>query len=179
MSSVLMISISRWGSTQPCTWWTSASGKSRTTWSIASTSRMREEFITQALALAGALDETRDVDELDGGGDDLFTIDGAAEEIETLVRDLYDTHVRLDGAEGEVFGGCRVCFGEGIEEGGFADVGESYDTDFHDFFYYKISLPIRAYLKSFMKRRFHCTICTIKLVSSFLRKQESLRNYLK
>jgi hypothetical protein len=68
ISSVLMISMSRIGSTVPSTWVISsppgALVKQRTTWRIASTSRMwREELVAQALALAGALDDAGDVHE--------------------------------------------------------------------------------------------------------------------
>ncbi len=40
ISSVLITSMSRTGSTEPETWWMSSSSKQRTTWTMASTSRM-------------------------------------------------------------------------------------------------------------------------------------------
>jgi len=46
-----------------------------------------------------------------------------------LVRDVDDTYLRVDGAEGVVFCG-DLYVGQCAEEGGFTYVGQSYDTVF-------------------------------------------------
>ena len=61
-----------------------------------------QKFISQPLALAGALDEPGDVHELDGGGGVFFRLVKLGQEVQPLVRHGHHADVRLDGAEGIV-----------------------------------------------------------------------------
>ena len=58
-----------------------------------------EELVAEAFALARALDQSRDVEELHGGGDGALRLDDAAQGIEPRIGDLDDAGVRLDGGE--------------------------------------------------------------------------------
>ena len=91
---------------------------------------VREEFVAEALAVRGALHQSRDVDKFDDGGGDLFAVVQGGELIQPLVRHGDDAHIGLDGAEGVVRRlGARV--GDGVEQGGFADVRQAYNSQFH------------------------------------------------
>ena len=71
ISSVTTVSMSRSGDTSPSTWLTSGSVNTRTTWQIASVSRMwAEELVAQPLALRGPADQPGDVDEAHRGRHD-------------------------------------------------------------------------------------------------------------
>ena len=89
-----------------------------------------EKLVTEAGAVRGSLDETGDVDELDGGWDDVVRLgagDGG-ESLEALVGDRDDAAVGLDGAE-RVVGSLRgAVLDQSIEQGGLADVGQADDA---------------------------------------------------
>ena len=86
-----------------------------------------QELIPQPFALACALHQTSDVDNLHGRGYDALRLDYLGELRQTLIGDGDDPDIGLDGAEGEVSGLC-LCVGEAVEEGGLTDVGQAYDT---------------------------------------------------
>ena len=86
-----------------------------------------EELIPQPFALARALHQTSDVDDLDGRGDDALGLDDLGQFRQALIGDGDDPDVGLDGAEREV-SGLRLRVGEAVEEGGLTDVGQAYDT---------------------------------------------------
>ena len=88
-----------------------------------------EELVAEALALARALHQPRDVDELDRRVDDVLRVDHVREDREARVGHRDDGGVGLDGAEGEVLGLRVLGAGEGVEEGGLADVGQADDAD--------------------------------------------------
>ena len=86
-----------------------------------------EEFISQTLALGSALDQTRDVHELDDGRSDFVRLIHLGKLVQTMVRNSNGADVRLDGTEGIV---CRLCtgIGNGIKQGALADVRQSHDS---------------------------------------------------
>ena len=89
---------------------------------------MGEKLVAESLSLAGPLDETGDVDELDGCRDDLFGSGEILQPGEPGVRDIHHADIRLDSAEREV---CRLGLaapGEGVEECGFTHVGKTDDA---------------------------------------------------
>ena len=88
-----------------------------------------KELVAEAFAFAGASDEASDVDEFDDGGLGLLGLDDFCELGEAGVRDFDDADVGLDGAEG-VVGSFDAGFGQRVEEGGFADVGQADDAAF-------------------------------------------------
>ena len=85
---------------------------------------MRQELIAQAFAVACALHEARDINELDARRSDLLGRVHLSEHVQTVIRDCHDAAVGLDGAEGIV--GClSACVGNGIEQSAFADIGKA------------------------------------------------------
>ena len=101
-----------------------------------------KELVAQSLALGGALDQTRDVDELDHGGGVLFGMVHLSQHVEAPVRHRHHAHVGLDGAEG-VVRRLRAGVGNGVEKGALAHVGQSHDSEFHSIL---ISLDLLFYL---------------------------------
>ena len=71
-------------------------------------------------------------DVVDGqvGGDAGFGLVVLAQPVVALVRDQYASFFRVDGGVGEVGRVAEFTFGDGLEEGGFADVGEADDAGF-------------------------------------------------
>ncbi|RMR53962.1 hypothetical protein ALP85_05318 [Pseudomonas syringae pv. syringae] len=86
-----------------------------------------EKLVAQAFALRSACHEAGDVDELHGGRQDAFRVDDGCQGRQTRVGHRHDTAVRLDGAEGEVLGR-DTRFGQGVEQGGLADVRQADDA---------------------------------------------------
>ena len=93
---------------------------------------VRQELIAEALALVGAANEARDVDEVDGRGDDPIGVNDGVERREPCIGHGDDADVGLDGAERIVR---RLGLGgaaderERVEERRFADVREADDAD--------------------------------------------------
>jgi len=86
-----------------------------------------EELVAQAFTFRRARYQAGDVDEFHGGGDDLFGLDDLGQGIQARVGHGHDAAVRLDGAEGEVLRR-DAGFGEGVEQGGLADIGQADDA---------------------------------------------------
>ena len=93
---------------------------------------VREKLVAEALALARPLHDARDVDQLEGGGDHLLRRDVFGDLREAAVGHAHHPLVGLDRAEGVVRALRGLRHGERVEEGAFADVGESDDACFHD-----------------------------------------------
>ena len=89
-----------------------------------------QKFISQPLALAGALDEPGDVHELDGGGGVFFRLVKLGQEVQPLVRHGHHADVRLDGAEG-IVRALRPRVGDGVEQCRLANVRQPDDPEFH------------------------------------------------
>jgi hypothetical protein len=87
-----------------------------------------QELVAQALALARALDDAGDVDEVDGGRDGL----GRPEQLRQLRQPgcpaPHDADVRLDRRE-RVVGRQHVVLGERVEQRALADVGQADDAE--------------------------------------------------
>ena len=81
-----------------------------------------EELISQPFSLARSLHQSGDIQELDRRGDRLLRLHDVREGIQARIGDGDDPGVRFNGRERIVrHQGTRT--GQGIEEGGFADVG--------------------------------------------------------
>ena len=88
---------------------------------------MREELVPQSLAFARALDQSRDVDELHRGGNDLLRLLQINQLLDARIRHRHDARIRLDGAERKIL--CRrLAIRQRIEQRGLADIRESYKT---------------------------------------------------
>ena len=86
-----------------------------------------EEFVAQALALGGALDQAGDVHEFDGGGGVLLRLVHLGQLVQALVRHGDHAHVGLYGAK-RVVGRLGPRVGDGVEQGALPHVGKAYDS---------------------------------------------------
>ena len=84
-----------------------------------------QKFVAEALALGGAFDKPRDVDELEGRRGELLGVVHFGQLVKPLVRHRHDPDVGLDGAEG-VVGRFRPGVGQGVEKGALPDVGKAH-----------------------------------------------------
>ena len=89
---------------------------------------IREELVAQTSTFGCALYESCNINKLNGCGDDSFGLAHFGKYSQTRVGDFYHAHVGVDGAEGVVgrFGlaGTR----NGVEQGGFTNIRETYNT---------------------------------------------------
>jgi hypothetical protein len=63
---------------------------------------MREELVPESFPLGCSLDETCDIDELDGGWNDLVTIDYCSDLFEPIIVYIDYTSIGFYGTEREV-----------------------------------------------------------------------------
>lgn len=95
-----------------------------------------QEFVAETFAFARALHQASNVDEFDHRRGHLDRIVQLRELVEPLVRHAHDPDVRIDGAE-RIIGALRSCVGDGVEQGGLADVRQptipsfTVDSSFH------------------------------------------------
>ena len=87
-----------------------------------------EELVAQAFTLGGAAHDAGDVHEGHGGGQDALGAEDLRELVQARVGQGDDADVGLNGREGVVRGEHGRA-GQGVEQGGLADVGQSSDTD--------------------------------------------------
>ena len=87
-----------------------------------------EKLVAEPLADGRALDDSRDVDEGDRSGEDALAAKQLRQPVEPGIRKADDTDVGLDRGE-RVVRGEHLVFGEGVEEGGLADIGQSDDCN--------------------------------------------------
>ena len=87
-----------------------------------------EELVAEALADARALDEARDVDELDRCGNDAAGMHHVGKHLEALVGNLDDADVGIDGCEG-IVRSKHALLGEDVEQGRLTDVGKANDAN--------------------------------------------------
>ncbi|MCY1175539.1 hypothetical protein D9M73_157820 [compost metagenome] len=86
-----------------------------------------EELVAQAFTFRGTGDQAGDVDEFHGGRQHAVRLDDGRQGVQARIRHRHDAAVRLDGAEREVLSG-DAGFGQGVEQGGLADVGQADDA---------------------------------------------------
>ena len=91
---------------------------------------MGEELVAQSLAVARALDQTRNIDELDDRRGRLFRMIHLGKFIEPLVRHGHNARVRLDGAE-RIIRRFRARLCNRVKQSGFADVRQTDNAQFH------------------------------------------------
>ena len=88
-----------------------------------------QELIAQPFALAGALYQPGDVDELHGGVDGLFRPDQCRQLVDALIGYSHHCLVRLDGSKGIVGRQGQLLFGQRVERRALAHVGQTDDAD--------------------------------------------------
>jgi hypothetical protein len=127
-SSVWITSMSEIGSTLPATWITLSSSKQRTTLMVASVSRMwaRNLLPRPSPVLAPATRPAMSTNSTTAGTmRSGLTIAGQLRH--ARIRHLDDAHIGLDRAKGVVLRR-NAGLGQGVEQGGFTDVGQAYDA---------------------------------------------------
>jgi hypothetical protein len=113
-----------------------------------------EELVPEPFPLGGALDQPGDVDELDGCRDHDAGFGDPAERFEAVIRDGDDANIGIDGAKW-VVGRLRLSgSGDGVEQGGLSDVGESDDSSFE---HAEVLIRIRS--RSYEKMRLRRLRC--------------------
>jgi len=87
-----------------------------------------EELVPQPFSLARSLHQSGDIQELDRRGDRLLRLHDVGEGIQARIGDGDDPGVRFNGCERIVrHQGTRT--GQGVEEGGFANVRQADDSE--------------------------------------------------
>ena len=86
-----------------------------------------QELITQTRALAGSLDQARDVHELNDRRGLFIRLIHLSQLIQPRIRHRHHAHIGLDGAEG-VVSALGAGVGDGVKEGGLAYIGQADDT---------------------------------------------------
>ena len=87
-----------------------------------------QELIAQPFPRRGALDQPGDIDELHRCGDDLLRTRDRCQFIQSLVGNADDTDIGVDGAKRIIR---RLRFsraGNGVKQGGLADIGQADDS---------------------------------------------------
>ena len=89
-----------------------------------------QKLVAQALAPGGALHQSGDVHELDDGGGGLFGVIHLRQLVQPVVGHGHHAHVGVDGAEG-IVGALRAGVGDGVEQGRFANIRKTHNTQLH------------------------------------------------
>ena len=91
---------------------------------------VRKEFVAETFALARALYKPRYVDEFYRRGRNFFAVVQRGEFRQPFVGDGNDAHIGLYGAK-RIIGAFGASLRNGVEQCGFAYVGQPYDSKFH------------------------------------------------
>lgn len=86
---------------------------------------MRQEGIAQTGTGRGATGQTGDIIDCQVGGDARLGLVVVAEPVEAVIGDNDARLFGVNGGKGEVGGVTKRRLGNGLEESGFADVGET------------------------------------------------------
>ncbi len=92
-----------------------------------------KELVSKTFSPARTFDQARDVHDLDRGGDGPFRVADVCQDAQASIRHRSGADVRFDGAEGKVRR-LRLRGADAVEEGRFADVGQSHDSAFQSHF---------------------------------------------
>ena len=94
---------------------------------------IREELVSQAVALARTFYKTGDVENFNGRRQNILRIDNFSERRQAVIRNCNHTQIGLNGAKGKV-ATLSLGIGETIEQGGFPYVGQTNDAAFQSHF---------------------------------------------
>ena len=86
-----------------------------------------QELVAKARTLTGALHQTGDVHELDDRRGLFVRLIDLCQLVQPCIRHCYHAHVGVNGAEG-VVGAFSTSVGDGVEQGGLANIRQSHDT---------------------------------------------------
>ncbi len=86
-----------------------------------------EKLVTQAFTLGCTFHQAGNIHKLHGSGQHALGLDDLCQFVQARVRHGYHAGIWLNGAKGEVLS-TDFSFGQRIEKGGFADVGQADNT---------------------------------------------------
>ena len=86
-----------------------------------------KELVAQAFAFGCTSNEAGDVHKFHGGRQDAFGFDDGGQRIQSWIGHVDNAGIWFNGAEGVVLG-VNACVGQGIEEGGLADIWQADDA---------------------------------------------------
>ena len=86
-----------------------------------------EELVSEAFSLRSPLHKSRNIHKLDYRRGNLLGMIKVGKKLQTLIRNRYNAHIRVNGTEGVV---CRLRtgLGNGIKEGGLSHIWQTYDS---------------------------------------------------
>ena len=84
-----------------------------------------QELVAQPFALGRAAHQPGNVDEGDAGGNDLGRTGDLGQRVQPRIGHRHIADIGLDGAEGIIGRLRRRRLGEGVEQGGLADIGQA------------------------------------------------------
>ena len=90
---------------------------------------VRQEFVAQTLACASASDQACNVHKLHNGRHDALWADDGRQLLQTWIGHFHHAGVGLDGTKRIVFSR-YTSFGQGVEKGGLANVGQAHNATF-------------------------------------------------
>ena len=88
-----------------------------------------QKLVAEAFAPAGPAYKTGNVDKINAGVDGLFGLGLGGQSVHPFVRHSHGGLVGLDGAKGIVGGLSILGLGQGVEQGGFAYIGQAHNTN--------------------------------------------------
>ena len=88
-----------------------------------------QELVPQTFALRGARYQTRNINKFDNSWLNTLRLHDLGQSVQTRIRHFHNTHIRFNRAKRIVLG-CNPRFGQGVEQGGFADVRQADDAAF-------------------------------------------------
>ena len=88
-----------------------------------------QKFIAQTFTRAGTCHQTGDVDKLHNRRHHALWRDDVGELLQARVRHFHHPHIGLDGAKGVILSR-NARFGQRVEQGGFAYIGQAHDAAF-------------------------------------------------
>ena len=88
-----------------------------------------QKLVAQAFAFGGPGHQAGNVHKFHYGGQNALGLDDVSQRLQARVRHFHHAHVGFNGAEG-VVGRFDTGFGQGVEKGRFADVGQADDAAF-------------------------------------------------
>ena len=88
-----------------------------------------EKLVSQSFARAGTADDPGDIDDAQGGGNDLFGLDELIDHVQPGIRHRDHADVGLDGGE-RVVGRQRARRRQALNKRAFADVRQSDNSNF-------------------------------------------------
>jgi len=93
---------------------------------------MREKLVSESFSFARSLDESCDINKLDGCRDHFSAIDDDSDLLEAVICDIDYPSIGFDGTKWKIGSFSCIGLGKCVKESRFTDIWETDDTDLHD-----------------------------------------------